>query len=166
MLCGLLLARISQMLHTTWVGKGVFTKIFSSLAFVVLIAYNCYINYYGGNVNLFLYRIVLPSIYILSCSLLIIAWLPRRDSVPVYGWFWGCVNGFAKYSYAFYILHVSVLLYVVNVITKLSLVSEHVVINYVVYFGISLTLTWVLAVMMTNGGRGRKTKGKGVSVSS
>lgn len=166
MLCGLLLARISQMLHTTRAGAGVFTKIFSSLAAVVLIGYNCYISFYSGSVNLFLYRIVLPSVYILCCSLLIVAWLPRRDSVPVYGRIWGCVNGFAKYSYTFYILHISVLLYVGNIITKLSLVSEHVVINYVVYFGISFALTWFMAVMMTNAGRGRKVRGKGVSVSA
>ena len=163
-LCGLLLARISQMLYTARAG-GVFTKIFSSLAAFFLIGYNCYIYYYGGSVNFFLYQIVLPSIYILCCSLLIIAWLPRRDSVPVYGGIWGCVNGFAKYSYAFYILHISVLLYVADLITKLSLVSGHAVVNYFVYFGISFALTLGLAVMMTNVGRGRRTRGRGGSIS-
>lgn len=156
--CGVFLANICKLLYHTDIGTNKRLKVFSSLALVILIVYNCYLYFncdidsYSGPA-MFIYCIVLPSVYILCCSFLIIVWLPRENSVPVYGRIWGWINGFAKYSYAFYILHVVVLFYVQNLVTNFSLAVDNVLINYIAYFGICFIVTQILAYLMTIGGQ-------------
>ena len=159
--CGVFLANICKLLYHSDIGTGKLLKFFSSLATIILIIYNCYIYSESTSIDLFIYQICLPSVYILCCSFLIIVWLPRENSVPVYGRIWGWINGFAKYSYAFYILHVAVLVYVQNLVTNFSLAVDNVIINYIAYFGICFIVTQILAYLMTIGGQ-RFQKKKGV----
>lgn len=160
LVCGMLLAGLCRELRSETRGTGLRWKVLSVLLFGMLILYNCYLYYIKTVIYLTIYRILLPSVYMLLLAFLLLVWLPRDGQTRPERRIWGVVDLFSRKSYAFYILHVSVLGYIRSVMTDHGLFSGNAYWDYLVFFGASFVLTCLLSALITYGagkpGSGRK----------
>lgn len=110
LVCGMLVYRIRVQLRTK---VSVIFKVIAAVSFIVLIAYN---NFIYQSDELTIYQLLLPSVYIVACSNMILAF--HNDNKPVKVTLkdtikapWLFADWFAKYSYAYYIFHLIIFKY-------------------------------------------------------
>jgi len=133
--------------------SSVWWGVFANLQFVALVVYNCYIYNSGMKQDYVIYRYLLPSLYILSCAVLIIKYhnphgierkAPGRFNVlKFFDWF-------APYTFAFYILHIVVFNYFTNTFGKTNtFLNIPLLGKYIVFFGFCFVVTLVGAWMLS-----------------
>ncbi len=131
------------------IGKKSLVKCLTSVLFLSLVLYNCYI-YQEGSINyLSIYRNVLPSAYAIICGLIILLAEKRNLSV-ISLIFERAVCGFSKYSYGFYIFHIVVFNYLSLTMVQSNFFSNLSVIGqYTIFFLVSFIITLILAIPLT-----------------
>lgn len=114
------------------------------LMFFALVLYNCYIYYIGTNNYLYLYRCVLPSAYVSLCGLIML-FSGNHQTKNNFGL---CIiDYFAKYSYSFYLLHMSVFIYLEQTLLKTNwFLSINSLYQYAIFFTISILIILILAI--------------------
>jgi len=153
--CGIILAIISckTKRKNEMPKTNIVWGVIANLQFVALVVYNCYIYCSGMKQDYFIYRYLLPTLYILSCTVLIVKYhnphgleknAPGRFNVlRFFDWF-------APYTFAFYILHIVVFNYFDKTLGKTNTFLETPLIGkYAVFFGFSFVVTLVGAWILT-----------------
>lgn len=116
------------------------------LMLIALVMYNCYIYYIGTSDYLNLYRCILPSAYAVLCGLIMLLSGHEKKRYKNSWWIY-FVDVLAKYSYVFYLLHISVFHYLENTLLKNSwFLGINAVMQYVIFFLVSMLLIMILAV--------------------
>ena len=127
--------------------------VIANLLFASLVVYNCYIYNSGMNRDYFIYRYILPSLYIVSCSILIMRYhnpYKVKKSVPGRFNVLKFIDWFAPYTFAFYILHISTFNYFTATIgTTETFLGIPLLAKYIVFFGCSFVLTLIGAMLLT-----------------
>ena len=98
-------------------------KVITCGGFLGLVVYNCYLYCYSSTVHYDIYRYVLPTCYILVCTLLILLFHNFKNRKPLSREAimknpLRIVDLFSKYTYVFYIFHVSIFSYVRSVLVE------------------------------------------------
>ncbi|MBQ8165148.1 MAG: acyltransferase [Clostridia bacterium] len=153
--CGITLAIISCMTNKKGIPResNILWGVFANLQFIALVIYNCYIYHSGMKTDNFIYRYLLPTLYILSCAMLIIKYhnphgiekkTPGRFNIlKFFDWF-------APYTFGFYILHMIVFSYFGKTIGKATTFLELPLRGrYVVFFGCCFVITLLGAWILT-----------------
>lgn len=131
-------------------------KIMGVAVFLVLILYNCSIYAAGAETDFFIYRCVLPSVYIVTSTLLLfvsgcrendagtgMVQNVRKIAANVVRWFSRC-------SYVFYVLHIVVLDYLgKSLATAEWFLKMHPNRQYVSFFAAALGILLPLSAVLT-----------------
>ena len=115
-ICGILLAFVKCQGDHTVNSKRTY-GIMINIQFIMLFVYNCYVYNSPIYEDMFIYQYVLPTLYIISCSLLIFRYHDPRHNYradAVRDWKYPIrhfIDWFASYSFAFYVLHIRSFMY-------------------------------------------------------
>lgn len=160
--------------------KGnVFFKCGATLFFIALAVYNCYIYYYGIITRYVMrmtdtYCFILPTVYIVACSALVLAFSGRERKLCVSGranavaaWFFRLINAFAKYSYGFYIFHIAVFAYLRGSLLQVkAVVSAPFAVRYLCFYLTAFALSLGLSLLFLYGPAFKPRKRAAASVSA
>ncbi len=136
------------------------TKILSCIIFVILVIYNCYISNMNSSIMTTIYRYCLPSLYILTCSILILQFSKggKIRKHKVLSFIFCIVNGFSQHTYIFYVFHILIFVYVSKTFCNtrffmdLSILARYVYF-FVICFVINVTIAYIFDRMMWKEGQ-------------
>lgn len=121
-------------------------KGFSLLLFLLLVAYNVYV--YSNSFYLNIYRIYLPSLYILSCAVLLLYFAPASAAKTVRKGLWSLVDWFSAHSYSFFVFHILALEYAANVLSRIPFYTNGSgVVRFFAFYALSFGIALVCGVL-------------------
>ena len=146
-LCGMLTAQLNQKLTLSKPTKKSI-QFGAVIFFATLVIYNQYLNFHGSANHVFIYRYILPTLYLIVCGNLMISWETHNRAIGVKHkiimYINKFVNWFSKQSYCFYIFHIIVFDYLKSSI----LVSEfYLAQNPYVQYGIFFIIAFFITVL-------------------
>lgn len=144
-LVGMLIAEMRTS-YSVQLKRPTLCKWFAAALFIGLTLYNCFIYKGATDAQLKVYRCILPSVYAVTCGLLLLlsgngATL-KKNSLLRRG-----INWFSGHTYAFYIFHMAVFCYLKEtMIQKPWFVEAGVAKQYITFFLASFIITLILAI--------------------
>jgi len=108
----------------------------------MLVVYNVII--YAQEI-LAIYRYILPSVYILTCTYLVAAFKPDKRARG------GVFNVFSKYSYGFYVFHIASFMYTETLFSRIGFDKiETFDVRYGLFLAVSAVISMSLSVIFTD----------------
>ena len=131
-------------------------KIAGTVVFFGIILYNCYIYAMGTENGFFVYRCVLPSVYIVICMLLLSVSTDRKNRTEAGTLqkaetiFADIIRWFSRCSFVFYVFHISVLDYLSkSLATTEWFLNMHPNRQYFLFFAVALVILLPLSEVFT-----------------
>lgn len=135
--CGILAAFIADSVKFNGANRAL-----SVVLFLMLVLYNVII--YAQEV-LAIYRYILPSVYILTCTYLVAAFKPDKRARG------GVFNVFSKYSYGFYVFHIASFMYTETLFSRIGFDKiETFDVRYGLFLAVSAVISMSLSVIFTD----------------
>ncbi len=162
---GMLSAKVNQWYADIIQRKyQVVRKALGWILFGMLVLYNCYIYWIGTDTCIHIYRYLLPTAYIISCTLLVLESKSCKRLVLESGGYSQCeiqnafllmvktaVTKFSQYSYAFYIFHICVLEYLSRTMVQAEwFLQNSPWIQYIIYYASAIAMLLLVSVYFTN----------------